>query len=65
MKVKSIEKNNEVYLNAQDLISKIRDHEEKVGNSSESSLNNIYKLAHEHIIEIIELYIGGIYDNFN
>ena len=66
MIVKSIEKNNEVYLNAQDLICKIRDHGEKVCNgSNDNGLNNIYKLAHEHIIDIIELYIGGIYDNFN
>ena len=69
MIVRSIKYNNEVYLNAQDLISKIRDHKEKVGgspdNKIDNEINNIYKLAHEHIIDIIELYKGGIYDNFN
>ena len=64
MIVRSIKKNNEVYLNAQDLICKIRDHGEKVGGTSDDEINNIYKLAHKHIIDVIEFYKGGIYDNF-
>ena len=56
MIVRTIEKNKELYINAQDLISKIRDHEEKVG--TDGVFGDVYKLAHEHIIEVIEVYIG-------
>ena len=45
----------EVYINAQDLIGCIEDHKEHVGGGKEDYPSAIYRQAHNHIIELIQL----------
>ena len=50
--------NNEVYLNAASLISYIKEHKDKTTSDCKDDLiKDIYGLAHDHIIEVIQLYI--------
>lgn len=47
-----------VYLNAEDLITRIENHQEiVVGKRTSSPVKKGYALAHEHIIEIIQNYM--------
>lgn len=55
--VRGIVDNNGVYLNAQDLIRNIEIHKERVGNGV--GVYQVYRLAHDHIIELIELYYSN------
>jgi hypothetical protein len=49
--------NGEVYINAQDLIETINNHKEHVGGDKISSYaNSVFQLAHDQIIEIIQLF---------
>ena len=56
--IRGIVNNNGVYLNAQDLIRNIEIHKERVGHGDSSYLC-LYRLAHDHIIELIELYYSN------
>lgn len=47
---------NGVYLNAQDLIRNIEIHKERVSAGCTGQLREVYGLAHDHIIDIIEIY---------
>lgn len=51
-------KRKEDYLNANDLIDTIREHEDIVDKAEDvsKSFRDAYKLAHEHIIDIIKLF---------
>ena len=52
-------KRKEDYLNANDLVRQIRDHEKIVDETEDDvskCFRDAYKLAHEHIIDIIKLF---------
>ena len=53
--VRSIVDISGAYLNAKDLINRIEDHKRKVA-TGKTTINEVYKLAHDHIIEIIKIY---------
>lgn len=53
--IRSIVRNGEVYLNAQDVIDKIKSHKEALS-GGRGYVNEAYGLAHDHIIDIIKIY---------
>lgn len=53
--IRCIVNNNGVYLNAQDLIRNIEIHKERVGYGA-GQLREVYRMAHDHIIDIIEIH---------
>lgn len=57
MIIRSIKHNGEVYLNAQDVINKIKDHKEALDDRDRGYVGAAYGLAHDHIIDIIKIYI--------
>lgn len=51
---RTIKDTGEVYININDIINKIEDHKEHV--KTKGAGDFIYKLAHDHIIELISIY---------
>lgn len=57
--VRTIVKQEEVYLNAGDLINTIERHKRNTTGDKQTTVSQVYALAHDHIIEIINIYTGG------
>ena len=57
--IRTIVKQREAYINAEDLIKSIENHKNFTVADKSTAVSQGYALAHDHIIEIIKIYTGG------